>query len=72
LASATASPSTNDVSVIFDQAHVAPAREEATVIRALSKRQEEVRVQRKVVVEELRHNSKPEPVAPEDETSNGD
>ena len=68
LASASASPSTNDVSVIFDQAHVAPAREEGTVIRALSRRQEEVIVQRRAVIEDVHHANKvdvPEDSPPE-------
>lgn len=63
LASATAAPSTSDVSVIFDQGHVAPVREEGAVIRALSRKQEiEVTAPKKVVIEEVHHRPTPSAV----------
>jgi serine/threonine protein kinase len=63
LASATAAPSTSDVSVIFDQGHVAPVREEGAVIRALSRKQEiEVMAPKKVVIEEVHHRPTPSAV----------
>ena len=54
----SASPTaSSDGEVIFDQAHVVPIREEADVIRALSK-QKEVRAVRRTVVEGLSHAPK--------------
>jgi len=61
--SSASSSASSDGEVIFDQAHVVPIREEADVIRALSK-QKEVRAVRRTVVEGLSHA----PTSPIDST----